>query len=377
MKKKYFIYSVILLFFACNSHKETSTETEEILSTSIVELNENQVKNANISIVTPQKRELNAMLIANGFTDVPPQNLVNISAIMGGYLKYTHLIPGMHVKKGEKIATLEDLKYITLQENYLTTKVKFSQLEKELSRQTELNQSKATSDKALEQIKSEYLTQKIILQSLRQQLSMININPDQLNEQNIQRQIDIFSPIDGYVTKVHVNIGKYVQPSETLFELVDPSDVHIKLSIFEKDIHKIYVGQSLKAYTNKDNKEYACNIVFIGKELAKDRSIEVHCHCEGLDKNVVIGEYVMAEIPLKTENMNWVVPEEAVLRFEGKEYVFVEIGRQKYDMVHLETGLRQNGYVAIKFNEKITENSRIVVKGAYNLLMKLKNTEED
>jgi cobalt-zinc-cadmium efflux system membrane fusion protein len=377
MKITYFICG-LMLFVACRNSQKTEKEpVKKEENTFIVELNENEFHNAKIQTDVPQKKALNAVLKVNGFTDVPPQNLISISAVMGGYLKYTHLIPGMHIRKGEKLATLEDSKFVVLQENYLTAKVKLAQLEKELARQTELNQSKTTSDKALEQVKSEYLTQKIMVQSLGEQLKLLNINPEQLAENNISREVYLYAPAKGYVTKVNVNIGRYVQPSEVLFELVDPTDIHIKLAIFEKDIDKIYIGQKFTAYTNKDNKEYSCDIVFIGKELNKDRSLDVHCHCQNLDKNIIPGEYITAEIPVKTVQSGIVLSEDAIVRFEGREYIFIEIGKYKYEMTEVQTGIRQNGFTEVKMNEKLNENSSLVVKGVYNLLMKLKNTEEE
>ncbi len=378
MKITYFICG-LMLFIACRGNQKTEKkpikQAEE--NTLFVELNENEFKNAKIKIANPEKKELNALLKVNGYTDVPPQNLISISAVMGGYLKYTHLIPGMKVRKGEKLATLEDAKFVVLQENYLTAKVKLAQLEKEFARQTELNQSKATSDKILEQVRSEYFTQKIIVQSLNEQLKLLNVNPEQLTENNISREVYLYAPANGYVTKVNVNIGKYVQPSEVLFELVDPTDIHIRLAVFEKDIDKIYIGQKFIAYTNKNNKSYPCDIVFIGKELNKDRSLDVHCHCEDLDKNIIPGEYITAEIAVKTTISGMALPEEAVLHFEGKEYVFIETAKYKYEMTEVETGLQQGGYTEVKLNEKLKENSLVVVRGAYSLLMKLKNTEEE
>lgn len=377
MKITYFICG-LMLFVACRNSQKTEKEPEkQTENTFIVELNENEFRNAKIETEIPQKKELQSILKVNGFTDVPPQNLISISAVMGGYLKSTHLIPGMEVRKGEKLATLEDAKFIILQENYLTAKVKLAQLEKELARQTELNQSKATSDKALEQLKSEYLAQKIMVQSLSEQLKLLNLNPEQLTENNLSREVYLYAPAHGYVTKVNVNIGKYVQPSEILFELVDPTDIHIRLAVFEKDIDKIYIGQKFTAYTNKNSKSYPCDIVFIGKELNKDRSLDVHCHCEQLDKNIIPGEYITAEIPVKTTHTGLVLPEQAVVRFEGKEYIFTETGKRKYEMVEVQTGLRQDGFTEIELNEKVKENSLVVVRGAYSLLMKLKNTEEE
>ena len=32
--------------------------------------------------------------------------------------------------------------------------------------------------------------------------------------------------------KVNVNIGKYVNPSDILFELINPEDIHLNLTVF-------------------------------------------------------------------------------------------------------------------------------------------------
>ena len=44
-------------------------------------------------------------------------------------------------------------------------------------------------------------------------------------------------------------------------------------------------------------------------------------------------------------------------------------------MIEVKTGAKENGFVEIVNNEKLN-NQPIVVKGAYSLLMKLKNSEE-
>ncbi|MCS7027963.1 MAG: efflux RND transporter periplasmic adaptor subunit [Bacteroidia bacterium] len=378
MKKTYFIYSLCIGLIACSPRSSSNQDKNLVkLPETVVTLNEKEYQQAGVKIEYPQVRELEYILNVNGYTDVPPQNLVSISAPMGGYIKHTHLIPGMPVRKGEKLAILEDPKFITLQENYLTTKVKLAQLEKELARQTELNQSKATSDKALEQIKTEYTMQKIALQSLSEQLHLLNFNLERLTENTLSRQVEVLSPVNGYVTKVNVNIGKYVQPSEIMFELVDPTDIHIKLSVFEKDIHKIFVGQKLTAYTNKDNQPYSCEIVFIGKELSKDRTLEVHCHCQGLDKNVIPGEYITAQIPVKVQGERLSLSKDAVVQFEGKAYIFLEVDKQKYEMLPIQIDEQQSQWIAIKPHERINTQSKVVSKGAYSLLMKLKNTVEE
>jgi len=100
----------------------------------------------------------------------------------------------------------------------------------------------------------EYKTQKFSVSALAEKLRLININPETLNESNLSRSINMYSSIDGFVSKVNVNIGKYVNPADILFELINPEDIHLNLKVFEKDLDKLAIGQKLFTYNNQSEK---------------------------------------------------------------------------------------------------------------------------
>ena len=231
------LYSIIfvLLLASCGSSSEEKN-MEPALQSQTVTLTPAQAKNADLSFGKLEKKPISRTLQVSGKIDVPPQNMVSVSVPLGGYLKSSQLLPGMHVRKGEVIAVMEDQQYIQLQQDYLIGQAKLKYTEKEFERQRELNISKATSDKIFQQAEAEYTTQKVTVKSLSEKLKLIGIDPLRLTESTISKSININSPIDGYVTHVNVNIGKYAQPSEVLFELVNPTDIHLALTIFEKEI---------------------------------------------------------------------------------------------------------------------------------------------
>ena len=219
-----------------------------------------------------EQREISSILKVNGKVDVPPQNMVSISVPLGGYLKTTQLLPGMHVNKGDVIAVMEDQQYIQLQQDYLTAKARIAFLENEYLRQKELNQSQASSDKVFQQAEADYRSQRILITALGEKLKLAGININKISETNISRSINIYSPINGYVSKVNVNIGKYVSSTEVLFELINPLDIHLALKVFEKNLDKLFIGQKLIAYTNNQpDKKYPCEILLIGKDLINGR----------------------------------------------------------------------------------------------------------
>lgn len=371
--KNLFLILITAFFISCgnkSNNKNEQVKTEGNLIT----LTESQLKNSGIVLGKQEEKSISAILTVNGKIDVPPQNMVSISVPLGGYLKTTHLLSGMKVKKGEVIATMEDQKYIDIQQDYLTSKAKLNYYEKEYNRQKELNISKASSDKTYQQTESDFRTQKILIKALYEKLKLIGINPDNLDENTLSRSVNVFAPIDGYVASVKVNIGKYVNPSDVLFELVNPSDIHLALTVFEKDVNKIYIGQKLKAYTNNfPEKKYDCEIILIGQNLSAERSVEVHCHFDNYDNSLIPGMFMSADIDVKTYKA-MVLPEEAVVSFDNKQYVFLERNKNEFEIKEVKCGISENGFIEIVSLDK--NNTKIVVKGAYTLLMAFKNREE-
>lgn len=368
--------SISLLVFACGGKTEESNTNNQSVQNSVT-LTDVQLKSAALTFGKLEIKTISSSIKVNGKIDVPPQNLVSVSVPMGGFLKSTKLLPGMHLSKGEVIATLEDQQYIQLQEDYLTTKSKLELAELEFNRQKDLNQSKASSDKLFQQARATFQSLKISQSALSEKLRLININPKTLNENNISKSIQLFSPFSGYVSKVNVNIGKYVNPSDVLFELVDPSDIHLNLNVFEKDLIQLAVGQKVVAFTNsRPNVKYDCSIILISQDIASDRTAEVHCHFDKYDRALLPGMYMNAEIDLKNSK-SFAVPEESVVSFEGRNYLFVKSNlKNTFEFREAEIGNTENGWTQV-LNSEIFENQQIVLKGSYGLLMALKNKSEE
>lgn len=375
MKNSLILLSLALLLNACNSAPEVKEEAKSG-TPSMVSLNEKQMANAGISSAMGERRSISSVLKVNGKIEVPPQNIVSVSIPLGGYLKSTHLLPGTKIKKGEVIAVIEDPQYIQIQQDYLTSVAKLNYLEKEFARQKELNQSKASSDKVMQEAEADFKSQKIATKSLYEKLKLIGVNPETLDENTISRSVNVYSPIEGFVSKVNVNIGKYVNPSDVIFELINPTDIHLGLTVFEKDVNKLFIGQKLMAYTNNEpEKKHPAEIILISQDLSPERSVMVHCHFNDYDKTLLPGMYMNAELEVVTTNA-FVITEEAIVNFENKSYVFIDNGKGNYEMKEIKTGLTENGFTEIT-NSETLNNKPIVTKGAYSLLMSLKNTADE
>ncbi|HUI33161.1 MAG: efflux RND transporter periplasmic adaptor subunit [Paludibacter sp.] len=374
--KNIIIIFVFLTLLSCGNKENTTTETVPSDTENILQLSDEQLKSFTLSFVSLQEKNITKTLKLNGKIDVPPQNLASVSSALGGYVKSTKLLPGMYFRKGEVIAVMEDNQFIQLQQDYLMAKVQLANAEAEYLRQKDLNQSKASSDKAYLQAKADYQTLQISQRSLEQKLKLIHIDPEQVSVSNIRQTANIYAPFNGFVSQVFVNIGKYVLPSDVLFELVNPNDLHLNLKIFEKDWDKIKLGQPLLAYTNTNpGEKYNGEIILIGKNISTDRAVEVHAHFKENDSKLIPGMYMNADLEIP-ESSTWALPEESIVSFEGKHYVFEMLDKNRFRMITVQTGNTGNGWTEI-INENQLNNKNIAQKGAYTLLMALKNKAEE
>ena len=379
MLSKYLSYFLLAIsFMACSSAEKTvEKEKPATTTTNEVTLTAEQISKAQIVTGDLITQKLNTTVIVHGVVDVPPQNMVSVSFPLGGYLKYTKLLPGMHVSRGEIIAQMEDQSLVQLQQDYLVTKAKLEYLEKEYARQKELNADKVNSDKTLQQVTADYTSQKIMLKGYAEKLRLINISPERLTEEKISRQVAMYSPINGYVSKVNVNTGKFVQPTDVLFELINPDDIHAALSIFEKDLGKISIGQRVKiSFVDEPEKEYDGEVILVNRNVDENRTAIAHCHFLSHPKQLLPGMFLNAHIQVK-EAMVSVLPEGAIVRFDNKEFVFTTSGGGKYSMFEVSTGEKEKGMVEITSGMEALSGKKIVTANAYSVLGALKNTAEE
>ena len=377
MKTISILFASILTLAACSTkvEKENAVAKGEAQVTNTVTLTKAQLDLAKLSTGNLSVMQMHKTIKVNGFMDVPPQNMLSVSIPMGGYVKKANLIPGEKVIKSAVLAVLEDASYVSLQQDYLTAKSKLVFLEADYNRQKALNASKSSSDRQFQLATSEYESQKYLVRSLSEKLQLMGIVPAQLSENNISKSIAFKSPISGYVTKVNVNAGKYVAPTDVLFEIMDPSDLHARLVVFENDTTAIKKGNKVKfSENNKPGKSYDAEVHVITPNIENERTTEVHCDLISKNTGLFPGTFVNAEIELNNVEVQ-VIPAASIVKWQNKSYVFVETGAATYVMMPVVTGMESKGMVEVVSG--ITAAQKVVVANAYTLLMKLKNSSEE
>lgn len=386
MKIKAFIYNTSLmillstLVFSCKNAPEKTPEsiaenTDDELSANEVRLNAVQIETAEIKTDTMSGLDIAPKIILRGNMTLSPQYHVSVHAPVEGIIRDLKIMPGMRVQKGQSVLSIEDFRIVQLQQDYLTVKTAVAYAEKEFERQKELFRQQAVSEKSYLQAEESYKMKAAELSGLKAKIKLLNIDPEILNNGNIQTSVKIYSPVSGYVTDVPANNGKYIQPQDELASISDEQGLYLVLKAFENDLQYVSVGKEIYAYSNTaPEKRIKGVITSVNRQIRAEGYTEVYSRLTENHAWDAPGSFLNAEIIGQKKNVQ-VLPEVAIVRYDNRNYIFVESQDQTYTMQEVETGLTDNGYTEI-LNPKAFSGKKIVVQGAYTLLMKLKNVDE-
>jgi membrane fusion protein, heavy metal efflux system len=378
------IISLSAAILSCTGGKKSAEPAAEVIPDDIVEMRADQIKLAAIETGQIGMHDISTTLKVNGIVTVTPQNEATICSPMGGFVKSVNLIPGVIVKKGEILAVIENQDFVDLQESYLEARNKFEFSKADFERHTELYKNDVYSAQNLQQVTTDYNILKAQVTALQQKLAIIGVDYTRLTEDNISRSFLIISPISGSVRFVNVNSGKYVAPTDVLFEIINCEKLLLDLTMFEKDAGKVSPGENIRFFINNEDEPHDAVIIETGKTINPDRSYKVFARIESVCHNLMPGMYVSAEIETSKKSVIS-VPNESMVSFDDKFYIFVyerdktEGGLQftEYKMIEVRKGVSGNGYTEVILPDGFNISaSKCVIKGAFNLLSAKKNAGE-
>lgn len=237
----------------------------------------------------------------NGILVLPPQSRATVTLTMGGSIRSTTLLPGAYVKQGTVLATLENPEFIALQQSYLDSHAQYEFLRTEFLRQQTLAREEASSQKHFQQSKAEYLSMRSRMDAAAAQLALLGVDTTRLLAGGIIPYLDIKAPISGYAADVKMNIGRHFDVGEPLCEIVNKSNMMLRLTAYEKDLANLRAGDRVEFRVNGiEGETFHGVITMVGQQVNNEnRSIDVYVRIEGQNPQFRPGMYAMARIARK------------------------------------------------------------------------------
>tara|TARA_R110002111_G_scaffold98787_5_gene152551 strand:+ start:1000 stop:2100 length:1101 start_codon:yes stop_codon:yes gene_type:complete len=357
-----------MVFLACGNEKNNEVE---VVSTKEdhdhITITKAQFDSEKMVFGTLSEFDFNESIEVNGMIDVPPQNKSSISTFIGGYITKTPLLIGNEVKKGQLLVTLQNPEYVEIQQNYLEVAEQLNYLKSEFNRQKTLFDEQITSEKNYLKAESTYKSNLAHYNGLRKKLQMMNISPKRVEQGQISSSINLYAPIEGYVTKVNVSNGTYVSPSDVILEIVDTDHIHLELSVFEKDIMKVKKGQKIKFKIPEASEDtFTAEVHLVGTTIDENsRRVNVHGHVDNEDANFIVGMFVEAEI-ITESSKHLGLPKAALVLEEDDAFVLVlnEKSNNEFHLNKVKINIGKETEDAFEIlNAEILIDKQILVKG--------------
>lgn len=372
---KILLGSLFFLFFSCETKEDksesvvsSSESTQTMIQISKVQFEQNQMQ-----LGVLEERTFPITVQVNGMIDVPPENKAVVSATMGGYIKNMPFLEGDTIEKGQRLVTIENQEFVTLQQQYAEVYEQLAFLKSEYERQKTMITEKITSQKSFLKAESEYKIAKATYNGLRTQLKILNISPKAVEQGKITSEASIYAPLSGKIAKVNITKGMYVSPATPIIEIIDNSHIHLELSVFEKDILKVKKGQVIEfKIPETGTNTFKATVHLVGTAIEDNRTIKVHGHIEDeTSHNFLTGMFVEASIITDTVTSK-ALSKEATVAIDDKIYVLVlrkqEADNYYFEQKEIKAGESYNEYIVIENVDNLPPETKFLTKGAFGLL---------
>lgn len=375
MKRHYILFVLVVYFFASCKNKATEIPVGNDTATHTateIQLTPEQVKAIGLETGNIEQRNLNSVLKVNGKLMLPPQNQAQVSMLSGGIVKSIDVQEGNFVQKGSRLATIQNNEIVQLQQDYLENKAQVKYLEADYKRQEELQKDSINAVKTMQQATNELEVAKAKQKGIETKLLLYGINTNSISENNFQNMIGVIAPISGFIHRINITIGKFADANSVLFEILDNRYLHLDLTVFEKDIHKLAVGQKIIFTDANDiSHDHPATIYSLDKAfLENQQAIIAHAKIEEKTETLLPGMYVEARILVGNQKVN-ALPNDAIVNNGDEHYIYIQTKSNNYRQVAVKTGASDMGYTEIIPLEEIPAGTKIVIKGAYYLLSQL------
>jgi len=310
-----------VLVISCKNKTEQNAE----IDSGLVEITKAQFEAEKMTIGDPELYPFADKVHFTG-TIIPTVNgQAQISLPIPGIIENIRCKPAQMINKGSLLFEISGHWFIDLQKDFSESSAILVKLKSEYQRAKELYNENISTQKDLTAVESSYYAENAKYKALKSKLESMGLNVAKIEKGDFYPSFPVKSPINGFVSSITASLGQYIEPQQTIAQIIDNNSFQLKINIFEKDIDKIGNGQTVEFYLNATKaQKYAATINAIGKTIMPDtKSIECYATINKSENiNLVSNQFVEGEI-FATLDSVLAVPETAIINSENEKYVLM------------------------------------------------------
>ncbi len=322
----------------------------------VVRLTDAQRKEFGVELATAGPGSLKVEVEFPGEIGPDADRVAHVVPRVPGVVRDVRKVLGDRVRKGEVLVVLDSKELADNKAAILSAREKLELAQSNYDREKDLWKKKISPAQDYLQAKQALAEVRIELRSAEQKLHALGFSdaylanlPSHPDESYIR--YEIVAPFDGTIIEKHVVLGEAVKEDTDLFRIADLNSVWVNLSVYQKDISSIRLGQTAVVSAGHDIPDMTGKIGYIGPLVGEmTRTATARVVLPNRSGHLRPGLFVTAKVAVGDVPVKVLVPKVALQTLDEKTVVFVEdedgfeprpvvIGRSNGTHVEITSGL--------------------------------------
>ena len=336
-----------------------------------------QVEAAGIRVAAVGPGTLVTRAAVPGVLAASQDRQARVTARLGGIVAEVRTALGQEVGKGDVLAVLESREVADAKGEFLAATRSAALAETTLARETRLWRQRISAEQEFLQARTAAEEARIKVDLGRARLAALGLSEAEVASLARQpaamlRRLELRAPMAGRVTARNAVLGASVAAEAEVFAVADLSVLWVELTIPPRDLPMARQGQTV-FITGEGDARTEGKIVFLSPVLDPEtRSARAVAEIPNTEGTWRAGGFVTAHLSTAEQQVDVLVPRDAVQEVEGKKVVFVR-NEEGFELREVETGREDtNGYEIIFGLDQGTE---IAVANAFSLRAELSKSE--
>jgi cobalt-zinc-cadmium efflux system membrane fusion protein len=327
----------------------------------LIRIDEHQLEHLGIRVTAPQPTTSVPLARAPARVTVPPENEFVVSAPQAGIISKVNVAIGVGVKTGEVVAQINSPDLLGLQRALLNAKTELDLAQAKLRRDKTLLDEGVISRMRWQETKSDFDKFATYLKEAEQVLRTAGMSAQDIRElirtRRLSGLLNVRSPINGVVLERMATAGQRVDILAPLFRIANLQELWLEIDMPQERMPEIRRGDHIVI----ENTELAARITHIGQNVTPNsQSVLVRAVIEGKAEQIRPGQNINVQLMHSSSDLLFKIPISALVRNEGKHYVFVKVP-QGFEARRVEVAGEEERKAII--HEGLGSGEKIVVQG--------------
>ena len=296
--------------------------------------------------------------------------VARIGSSVTGRISDLRAVLGQNVRRGEVLGTLNSTELSTAQSTFLKALSARMLAERAAERAKQLFEADVIGAAELQRRETELLQADADLSAAHDQLKVLGMSEANIAKLEQTRQVNsvsyIVASLSGTVIERRVTTGQVVQPADAVYTVADLSRVWVQAEVPEKQSELVKVGDVVKVQIPAlSNRTIDGRLVYVGNTVnVETRTVTARTEVANTERDIrpaMLSVMLIEDRPVK----RLVVPADAVVRENNRDYVFVKQADERFKLVPVNLGPDVAGVRPVL--DGVKAGDVVVTDGAFHL----------